>query len=160
MYIIQPDNSKKGSLKVVHKHGPCSTLNQDQAKVPTATQILSRDQSRVKSIQYRVGLNAGQNDLDGSKSTIPTKSGRTIGSGNYIVTVGLGTPKKDQSLIFDTGSDLTWAQCQPCVRYVRTIISNSSSSVVLFYSRLLCNIDLVSEIVYKIKFNSQPKTFY
>nr|GEW07736.1 aspartyl protease family protein At5g10770-like [Tanacetum cinerariifolium] len=27
---------------------------------------------------------------------------------------GLGTPKKDLSLIFDTGSDLTWTQCQPC----------------------------------------------
>ncbi|KAG5563097.1 hypothetical protein RHGRI_005742 [Rhododendron griersonianum] len=112
------DNSKKGSLKLVHKHGACSRLNQDQANAPTATQILSRDQSRVNSIQYRVGLDVGQyDDLEGRKTTIPAKSGRTIGSGNYIVTVGLGTPKKDQSLIFDTGSDLTWAQCQPCVRY-------------------------------------------
>ncbi|KAI8569338.1 hypothetical protein RHMOL_Rhmol02G0271200 [Rhododendron molle] len=111
------DSSKKGSLKLVHKHGACSSLNQDQASAPTATQILSRDQSRVHSIQYRVGLDTGKNDnLEGRKSSIPAKSGRTIGSGNYIVTVGLGTPKKDQSLIFDTGSDLTWAQCQPCVR--------------------------------------------
>lgn len=31
------------------------------------------------------------------------------------MTVGLGTPKKDLSLVFDTGSDLTWTQCQPCV---------------------------------------------
>ena len=49
-------------------------------------------------------------------TTIPAKDGSTVGSGNYIVTVGLGTPKKDLSLIFDTGSDITWTQCQPCAR--------------------------------------------
>lgn len=42
--------------------------------------------------------------------------GSTLGSGNYLVSVGLGTPKKTLSLIFDTGSDLTWTQCQPCTR--------------------------------------------
>nr|XP_023893755.1 aspartyl protease family protein At5g10770-like [Quercus suber]POE59492.1 aspartyl protease family protein [Quercus suber] len=62
------------------------------------------------------------NNSDGNKlresqaTTIPAKSGLTIGSGNYIVTVGLGTPKTDQKLAFDTGSDLTWVQCKPCVR--------------------------------------------
>ncbi|GAV77596.1 Asp domain-containing protein [Cephalotus follicularis] len=44
-------------------------------------------------------------------------SGSSLGAGNYVVTVGLGTPKKDLSLLFDTGSDLTWTQCEPCVKY-------------------------------------------
>ncbi|KAF7815881.1 aspartyl protease family protein [Senna tora] len=48
---------------------------------------------------------------------IPARSGSLIGSGNYYVTVGLGSPKKELSLIFDTGSDLTWTQCEPCARY-------------------------------------------
>ncbi|XP_057511639.1 aspartyl protease family protein At5g10770-like [Actinidia eriantha] len=107
---------KRGSLKVVHKHGPCSDLGPDKYTTPTATQILTRDQSRVNSIKYRLGFNSGQNNLQDSLAKISAKSGRSIGSGNYIVTIGLGTPKKDLSLIFDTGSDLTWTQCQPCVK--------------------------------------------
>lgn len=51
-----------------------------------------------------------------SSASLPAKSGSLIGSGNYYVVLGLGTPKKDLSLIFDTGSDLTWTQCQPCAR--------------------------------------------
>lgn len=107
---------KRGSLKVVHKHGPCSHHGPDKYPTPTATQILIRDQSRVNSIQFRLGFNSGQNNLQDSLAKISAKSGRSLGSGNYIVTVGLGTPKKDLSLIFDTGSDLTWTQCRPCVK--------------------------------------------
>lgn len=49
-------------------------------------------------------------------TTVPAKDGSVVGTGNYIVTVGLGTPQKQLSLIFDTGSDITWTQCQPCAR--------------------------------------------
>lgn len=134
------DHSKKGSLKVIHKHGPCSQLNQGQANIPTTSQILTHDQSRVNSIHYRIGLNVRQSGLDDSQATIPAKSGRTIGSGNYIVTVGVGTPKKEQSLIFDTGSDLTWIQCQPCVRSCyqqQEPIFNPSASK--SYKNITCN---------------------
>ncbi|XP_073014268.1 aspartyl protease family protein At5g10770-like [Typha latifolia] len=34
---------------------------------------------------------------------------------DYIVTVGYGTPTKNFSVIFDTGSDISWIQCKPCV---------------------------------------------
>lgn len=67
----------------------------------------------MNSINSRIS-NKSIKQTDGT--TLPAKSGRTIGSGNYIVSVGIGTPKRDLSLIFDTGSDLTWIQCQPCVR--------------------------------------------
>ncbi|KAL4554154.1 hypothetical protein LXL04_039728 [Taraxacum kok-saghyz] len=109
---------KRGSLEVVHKHGPCSKLSKDMVKPLTAEEIFSRDQSRVDSIKSRLTpiTTTGKKDAKSSKASIPAKSGSTIGSGNYIVTVGLGTPKKDLSLIFDTGSDLTWTQCQPCAR--------------------------------------------
>ena len=110
-------SDKRASLTVAHKHGPCSTLKLDKAKAPTVDEILQQDQSRVNSIHSRLSKKLSRDDLRASKdSTIPAKSGSTIGSGNYIVTVGLGTPKKDLSLIFDTGSDLTWTQCKPCAR--------------------------------------------
>lgn len=46
---------------------------------------------------------------------IPARYGASIGTGNYIVSVGFGTPTKYFSVIFDTGSDVTWIQCKPCV---------------------------------------------
>ncbi|KAL7165890.1 hypothetical protein ACSBR2_036707 [Camellia fascicularis] len=109
-------HSKKATLKVVHKHGPCSHLSLDKANVPNVTQILSEGQSRVNLIHFRLSSNSAQNNiLKSSKATLPVNSGASIGTGNFVVTVGLGTPKKDLTLVFDTGSDLTWTQCQPCL---------------------------------------------
>ncbi|CAN0899582.1 Aspartyl protease family protein At5g10770, partial [Linum grandiflorum] len=101
-------------LQVVHKHGPCAQAQKLRAQQhkPSPDEVLRQDQSRVRSIQSKT-----RNDVSISESTtIPAKDGSTVGSGNYIVTVGLGTPAKQLSLIFDTGSDVTWTQCQPCVR--------------------------------------------
>ncbi|KAJ6295315.1 hypothetical protein OIU78_023355 [Salix suchowensis] len=113
---VLSNNDTKASLKVVHKHGPCSTLNQDKTiAAPTDTEILLQDQSRVKSIHSRLSnpkTLGGNNVKVIDATTIPA----SIGSGSYIVTVGLGTPQKQLSLIFDTGSDITWTQCQPCAR--------------------------------------------
>ncbi|KAL8231951.1 hypothetical protein R6Q57_001729 [Mikania cordata] len=103
---------RRGSLEVVHKHGPCSMLGADAVKPLTVEETITHDHTRVHSIRAKL---AHANTLD-SKSTIPAKSGSILGSGNYIVTVGLGTPVKKLSLIFDTGSDLTWTQCKPCAR--------------------------------------------
>ncbi|KAL5542996.1 hypothetical protein UlMin_010706 [Ulmus minor] len=109
-------DNKKVSLEVVHKHGPCSQLFQGKAKAPTHAQILQADQSRVSSIHSRL-TGKSNNRVKADATSIPAKSGIVIGSGNYIVTVGIGTPKNDLSLVFDTGSDLTWTQCQPCAKY-------------------------------------------
>ncbi|CAK9148749.1 unnamed protein product [Ilex paraguariensis] len=133
-------SNKKSSLKVVHRNGPCSQLSQDKANTPTLTQILYHDQSRVNSIHSRLAFNSGKTSLQDSQATIPAQSGSMLGSGNYIVTVGLGSPKRDLSLIFDTGSDLTWTQCQPCVKYCykqREPTFDPSKSTT--YSNISCN---------------------
>ena len=105
---------------MVHKHGPCSKLQQHKVNPLSYShaEILSQDEARVASIQSRLAKNpAGGHNLEGTKTTLPTKPGSTLGAGNYIVTVGLGSPKKELTLVFDTGSDVTWTQCQPCARY-------------------------------------------
>ncbi|CAL5439859.1 unnamed protein product [Camellia sinensis] len=119
--LLSKDKRKERtvSLKVVHKYGPCSHLRPEKASAPpTMTEILTRDQSRVNSIQSRLRQNSLEKDSSSSNSkaatTIPAKSGIPIGSFNYIVTVGLGTPKKQLSLVFDTGSTFVWTQCKPC----------------------------------------------
>ncbi|KAH1239581.1 Aspartyl protease family protein [Glycine max] len=109
---------RKASLEVVHKHGPCSQLNHSGKAEATISHndIMNLDNERVKYIQSRLSKNlGGENrvkELD--STTLPAKSGRLIGSGDYYVVVGLGTPKRDLSLTFDTGSYLTWTQCEPC----------------------------------------------
>ncbi|KAI4381004.1 hypothetical protein MLD38_007123 [Melastoma candidum] len=109
---------ERSSLKVLPRHGPCSPLASPKVKPPTPDQILNRDELRVNSIVARIsGQKPGPSTLEDSKADLPAKPGSTVGTGNYVVTVGLGTPKKDLTLIFDTGSDLTWTQCQPCARY-------------------------------------------
>lgn len=108
---------------MVNKHGPCAEAKLNKGKKINTkldhTQVLQQDQARVNSIHSRISkkLITSTDNIRGKKDTIlPAKSGSTIGSGNYIVTVGLGNPKRDLSLIFDTGSDLTWTQCKPCAR--------------------------------------------
>ncbi|CAB4296510.1 unnamed protein product [Prunus armeniaca] len=128
--MISGHNSNKAPsvLKVVHKHGPCSKFHKS-SKTSTTTsdekyhaQILKQDHARVNSIHSRLNHNNNNNRMkdpltQSAATTLPAKSGIVIGSPNYIVTVGLGTPAKQLSLIFDTGSDLTWTQCQPCAGY-------------------------------------------
>ncbi|KAI3508697.1 hypothetical protein L1887_23709 [Cichorium endivia] len=133
-------DTKKGYLEVVHKHGPCSKFSKDMVKPLTVEEIFSNDQSRVDSIRSRLAIKTAKKDIQGSKTTLPAKSGTTLGSANYIVTIGLGTPKEDLSLIFDTGSDLTWTQCQPCAggcyKQEDPIFAPSSSTT---YSNISCS---------------------
>ncbi|XP_021810069.1 aspartyl protease family protein At5g10770-like [Prunus avium] len=146
-------HDKKASvLKVVHKHGPCSHFNQlHKENAPTHTQILEQDQARVNSIHSRRNPKKaidrrGQRQWD--STTVPAMSGSTVGAGNYIVTVGLGTPKKQLSLTFDTGSHLTWTQCRPCVRpcykQVDPIFDPSVSSS---YANVSCNSTVCSQLI-------------
>ncbi|KAH9760215.1 Aspartyl protease family protein [Citrus sinensis] len=107
-------NESDSSLKVVHRHGPCFKPNGEKGKWPSHTEILLQDQSRVNSIHSKLSAKTSAR-LDKMKekgaATLPAIHGSVVGSGNYIVTVGIGTPKRKFSLIFDTGSDLTWTQC-------------------------------------------------
>ncbi|KAL6137886.1 hypothetical protein ACLB2K_063175 [Fragaria x ananassa] len=135
-------NKRKTSLELVHKHGPCSHLPQHKATATNHTQILEQDQARVNSINSRISkkLN-GNDDLGQSEATtLPSRWATSRGAGNYIVTVGLGTPNKPLSLEFDTGSFLTWTQCQPCVSHCYPqndpIFDPAASTS---YSKISCN---------------------
>ncbi|KAL0327625.1 UNVERIFIED_CONTAM: Aspartyl protease family protein [Sesamum angustifolium] len=158
---IQGSNKRQSTLEVLHRHGPCSQLGQDKdhatTTIPSLSEVLSHDQSRVDSIQARVksnsdtnkikNINSNSNRLKDKKANLPVQSGRSLGSGNYIVTIGLGTPTKTLSLIFDTGSDLTWTQCQPCARSCyqqQDPIFNPSASA--SYSNISCNSPQCSQL--------------
>lgn len=153
---------KGNSLEVSHRHGPCSTLQLDKSSRPSHADILEHDEERVDSIRGRVNPKLVEIDSFSlhkkpkvpKKDTVkqktvglPVKSGSTIGSGNYIVTIGLGTPRKDLTLIFDTGSDFTWTQCAPCKKSCykqrEPVFDPSKSST---YSNITCSSTLCSEV--------------
>lgn len=139
--------SRKSSLKVVHRHGPCHQVNQESSTKQTLTQILSEDQSRVNSIQARHAFRADTDKFRGSKADLPAERGTAVGTANYVVSVGLGTPAKPYTLVFDTGSDLTWTQCKPCVKFcykqqdpIYDPVKSSS------YSNISCNAAVCSAL--------------
>ncbi|KAI0529108.1 hypothetical protein KFK09_001655 [Dendrobium nobile] len=78
-------------------------------------ELLRQDQARVDYIQRRA-TNARFNPIGRSLfARVPANIGLALGSSNYIVDIGLGTPTKSFSVMFDTGSDRTWTQCVPCI---------------------------------------------
>jgi hypothetical protein len=40
--------------------------------------------------------------------SLPAQRGNT---GNYVVSIGIGTPARDMTVVFDTGGNLSWVQC-------------------------------------------------
>lgn len=106
--------SNSSALNVVHRHGPCSPL-QARGSAPSHAEILDRDQARVDSIHRKIATASVIDPARASKGvSLPAQRGISLGTGNYIVSLGLGTPAKDFSVVFDTGSDLSWVQCKPC----------------------------------------------
>ena len=71
------------------------------------------DDLRVRSMQNRIRRVASTHNVEASQTQIPLSSGINLQTLNYIVTMGLGS--KNMTVIIDTGSDLTWVQCEPCM---------------------------------------------
>ncbi|TKY54377.1 aspartic protease in guard cell 1 [Spatholobus suberectus] len=46
--------------------------------------------------------------------SVPVTSGMCNGSGEYFLRIGVGQPPQPLYMVLDTGSDVTWLQCNPC----------------------------------------------
>jgi len=107
--------SKNGStLALSHRHGPCSPVISKEK--PSHEETLRRDQLRAAYIQAKVSsrYNNVAKELQQSAVTIPTSSGYSLGTTEYVITVTIGTPAVTQVMSIDTGSDVSWVQCAPC----------------------------------------------
>ncbi|XP_010913225.1 aspartyl protease family protein At5g10770 [Elaeis guineensis] len=140
-----PRDSNPFMLKVVHRHGPCSPLTPGQK--PDYTELLSQDQARVNWLHHWISTSSNQKSTRASlAANIPASSGGSIGTGNYVVNVGFGTPTKEFTVVFDTGSDLTWIQCSPCrscYPQQQQLFDPSRSST---YSNISCNSPKCSQL--------------
>ncbi|XP_073153158.1 aspartyl protease family protein At5g10770-like [Henckelia pumila] len=147
-------NNRVSTMKVFHRHGLCFRRRggRDKATMaamstPSLSEVFSQDQYRVDSIQARLSPKPSTNKVDEAKVNLPAKPGGSFSTGNYVVMVSLGTPAKTLTLSFDTGSDLTWTQCQPCVqscyKQVDPIFDPSGSSS---YSNISCDSPQCSQL--------------
>ncbi|CAL9181552.1 unnamed protein product [Musa hybrid cultivar] len=128
--VCSPLKGSNGtSLRLVSRYGPCSPF--ETKELPSLEQILLKDQLRVNYLLKGVV----KSQLDDSKASIPAE----YGGGEYVITVGYGTPSREQTVIMDTGSDLSWIQCKPCNKCYRQqepIFDPSQSSS---YAVIPCN---------------------
>jgi hypothetical protein len=70
------------------------------------------DRARAK---YIISKATGRmTTLSEGGASIPTYLGDAVDSLEYVVTLGIGTPAVQQTVLIDTGSDLSWVQCKPC----------------------------------------------
>ncbi|XP_031474633.1 protein ASPARTIC PROTEASE IN GUARD CELL 1-like [Nymphaea colorata] len=87
---------------------------------------LKRDIARVQSLNARLAFHlkgVGNADFkpEGREGFVSAEelqgrviSGLNHGSGEYFSRVGIGSPARPLYVTLDTGSDITWVQCQPC----------------------------------------------
>jgi len=80
--------------------------------MPSTADVLRRNRLRADSIRQRLNGTAGANKR--GDATVPTTLGSSLDTLEYVVTVGLGTPAVTQTVVMDTGSDLSWVQRRPC----------------------------------------------
>lgn len=109
--LLPESRKEKGAIVLEMKdRGHCSEKKIDWNRRLQKQLIL--DDLRVRSMQNRIRRVASTHNVEASQTQIPLSSGINLQTLNYIVTMGLGS--KNMTVIIDTGSDLTWVQCEPC----------------------------------------------
>lgn len=119
------------AMEVIHRDrlpsatrlNPTSTTEDDFTEA--FSHRLVRDSARVKALEERLQVaQTGANTAEWKPASVegisqeeissPIVSGLSQGSGEYFTRFGVGTPPKESYFVMDTGSDLSWTQCQPC----------------------------------------------
>ncbi|GJN22063.1 hypothetical protein PR202_gb09594 [Eleusine coracana subsp. coracana] len=114
-------NSSGLHLTLHHPRSPCSPAPVD-ADLPFSA-VLTHDAARIASFAARLAKTPSarptsldeQQPVAASLASVPLNPGTSVGVGNYVTRMGLGTPATSYVMVVDTGSSLTWLQCSPCM---------------------------------------------
>jgi len=96
---------------------------------------VERSQMRLDRLHMSSVLTTDEFGFETKDVQVPVYSG----SGEFLMKVAIGTPNISMSSVMDTGSDLIWTQCKPCVdcyKQPTPIYDPSSSST---YSKVPCS---------------------
>ncbi|KAG8379365.1 hypothetical protein BUALT_Bualt07G0081000 [Buddleja alternifolia] len=143
---LQPLSSSSSSFSVtLHPRSSLHRHHRNNNYTSLTLSRLARDAARVHSILSKHSRAAAALSKPQQLES-PLISGAKQGSGEYFARIGVGRPAKDSLMVIDTGSDVTWLQCQPCSNcYDQTnpIFNPSSSST---YKPLNCQSDKCSSL--------------
>eukprot|EP00250_Pteridium_aquilinum_P025023 c30017_g1_i1 orf=75-1583(-) len=124
-------NGASLTMKLVHRDSPSSPLRDPHATPEESLkERLTRDSARAQALSTRAKLaskRVQKSSLVAETVTYtvkeeaiagftgPLMSGLKEGSGEYFTRLGVGTPPRQTYMVVDTGSDIMWLQCAPCV---------------------------------------------
>lgn len=125
-------------VKIFHRNSVESPFRKTyDSKLQALVEDMAIDESRLASFRKQRGRHKLSDNDNGAHNSAnppvitaviegppshdhdfqsPVVSGSTLGSGQYFVDFFLGTPPQKFSLIVDSGSDLLWVQCAPCLQ--------------------------------------------
>ncbi|PNY04079.1 ASPARTIC PROTEASE IN GUARD CELL 2-like protein [Trifolium pratense] len=111
-YESEKSESGKQKLKLLHRD-KISTFNTSRDHRSRFNARMNRDSKRVAAVVRRI---AGASGYETEEFGSDVVSGMELGSGEYFVRIGVGSPPKNQYVVIDSGSDIIWVQCQPCTQ--------------------------------------------
>lgn len=115
--------SPSPSLKLHMTHRAAAAAG-DKTRKDSILDSAAKDAVRIETMHRRAILRSGGEQTPASSSprralserlVATVKSGVAVGSGEYLMDVYVGTPPRRFQMIMDTGSDLNWLQCAPCL---------------------------------------------
>ncbi|CAM0944491.1 unnamed protein product [Alopecurus aequalis] len=106
---VTPSSSSGATVPLTHRYGPCSPSPSTDG--PSIAELLRRDQLRAEYAEQKFYSTRGNDELEQSAVTVPTNLGDTLDTLEYVITVAIGTPAVTQTMIIDTGSDVSWVHC-------------------------------------------------
>ncbi|XP_057804959.1 protein ASPARTIC PROTEASE IN GUARD CELL 1-like [Salvia miltiorrhiza] len=102
----QPPPDHSLSLTLISRSSlPSSTTAANYTSLTLSR--LARDQAHLRSLLSRLSTH--------SHLQSPLTSGLNQDSGEYFARIGVGRPAAHLYMVIDTGSDVSWLQCKPCV---------------------------------------------
>ncbi len=111
-------------VELMHRDHPASPLSSSSdgsvKSFPTRfAEAVERSYSRAAYFATRMRSTTTTTTIPAARAVGYTReqkfeSGVSAGTGEYLMSLSLGTPPQQFAAIVDTGSDLNWVQCLPC----------------------------------------------
>ncbi|XP_077209907.1 aspartic proteinase CDR1-like [Tasmannia lanceolata] len=96
------------SVDLIHRDSPLSPFfNSSDTFYDRVKKAVLRSNSRLERFRQASSSPSSVSPPSISSTVIPN-------SGEYLMTLSVGTPPVNVKAILDTGSDLIWVQCKPC----------------------------------------------
>ncbi|CAN4075828.1 unnamed protein product [Withania somnifera] len=106
------------TVDLIHRDSPLSPFYNPSTQSNSLRNAIERSFSRASCFKKRslATLNTLSSDISPSPSESDTiESDISPIPGEYLMKLAIGTPPIEIVAIADTGSDLTWTQCKPCI---------------------------------------------